>query len=821
MVKNEFYTNVKRRGNTILCRGRDSNGESTLDRVAYRPKAYTLSKHTGKYKTIHGEPLEAVHFDSMSEYSAFVKTYEGVPNFDIHGNARHASAFIQERFPARDVEYDEALINIVKFDIETDYKNGDSEPNAAGARINSIAFRSSKESGYRLWALIDGFKKPKDCIKYHYFDNERDMLQSFVDHWVSDYPDVITGWNSEFFDIPYIVNRISRVLGQKEAQRLSPWGIIKEDSVSKFGREQVTYDIWGVSSLDYMALYKKFSFTPQPSYKLDHIAEDVLGEKKIDYSEYGDLDGLYKKNPQLYLEYNIHDVRLIDRLEEKLGMIKLVLKLSYLTGSNYSDCLGTVTMWDNFIHRRLMETNTIVPPSRNHQRVPFEGAYVKEPHVGMHKWVMTFDLTSLYPHIIMQYNMSPETIVDQTTIPNVSVDYLLREEVSCDEPNLAMTANGVCFRKDIDGIIPTLVKEVFDARKAAKDKMIALKKSGGSDIEITEQKTLQMALKVAINSLYGAMGNIYFRYFDLRIAEGITLTGQTVIRRSESALNDFMGNLLNDKKDRVVLIDTDSCGLNCSDLMKKLQPQNPIDFLDKFASEGVEPQLKKAFDEFAKQTNAMGNLMHMKREIISDRMIIQAKKRYIMNVLDDEGVRLKEPKMKIMGIEAIKSSTPKTCQEAMKKLFTIIMTSTEKEAQSFVKEFRKEFESLQPHEIALTMSANDLPKYADRDKIYKKGVTQQARASLLYNHYLSVYNIDTHEKFQSGEKVKIIKLKIPNPIKENVIGFVNELPPEFGLCNYIDYEKQFDDVFLKPMKSITGVVGWNVEEITSLESFFA
>jgi len=388
------------------------------------------------------------------------------------------------------------------------------------------------------------------------FGSEEKMLLHFIDWWANpeNTPDVITGWNIRFFDIPYMVARMTHLLGEQNTKRLSPWGSIRIGEVKFMGNSQRVVTLSGVSQLDYMDLFKKFAYTygNQESYSLNHIASVVLGEKKLDYSEVGSLRNLYDADYQMFVDYNIKDVELIERFEEKMGLITLVITTAYIGGVNYTDTLGTTAIWDSIIYRRLMRQRTV---PRLNQLKPSEyiiksgtdsiaGGYVKDVVKGMSEWVMSFDLNSLYPNIIIQNNMSPETLIPYSFVENVVPEVLLGTDKKAPE-GIAMAGNGSVYRKDVKGIIPEIVEELYTKRVEIKERTIGYKKQLAKDEdnqslirEVTRNETLQMSVKILLNSLYGAIANQHFRYYDPQIAEGVTLTGQTVIRTAEKAVNE-------------------------------------------------------------------------------------------------------------------------------------------------------------------------------------------------------------------------------------------------------------------------------------------
>ena len=823
MILGGFYTSVERFANNLLYRGYDDNGKKVSHRIKYKPTLYLKSKKQNTtWKSLDGIPVDPIQFSSMSELREFQQTYRDVPDYKLYGNERHIPAFIQGQFP-NEIPYDRRLIDIASIDIETSFGDGFPEIDNPINEILTIAFKSSKDEVYRVWGLkgydeeISQLKHLK--IEYRQFRDEASMLESFIEYWSSpeNTPDIITGWNTRFFDIPYMVSRMVFLLGEERVRNLSPWRKIERKDIRVQGNVRTTFDISGIQHLDYMELFKKFAYTygNQESYSLNHISSVVLGEKKLDYSEVGSLRDLYDADYQMFVDYNIKDVELIERMEDKLGLINLVMTMAYLGGVNYQDTLGTCAIWDSIIFRRLARSKIATIPSEEKTSEAFPGGYVKDPQVGMHDWVMSFDLNSLYPNIIVQYNMSPETILDMSGAEG------------------ATASNGVVFSKAKKGIIPEIVEELYAKRVTVKNEMLdaktkleSISKRKRTEYQATvgqvaRLETLQTAIKILLNSLYGAMGNKYFRYFDLRIASGITMTGQAVIKHGEKSVNKFLDEFLGESKDRVIAMDTDSLYIGVGDVIKKFTPNNPINFLDEFGSKAIEPMLEKAFKDFSDKTNAYSHRMVMKREAIADRGIWTAKKRYILNVHNNEGVQYAEPKIKIMGIEAVKSSTPQVCREAMNNMFKIIVTGDEEKTQEAIKLFKDYFKSLPPDEIAFPRGVTDMSKWSNKSTIYKKGTPIHVRGALLYNKQIRSLGLEKkYELIQNGDKIKFIYLRVPNTIQENVISFPGHLPDELELHKYVNHDLQFEKTFLDPINIILDAIGWTAEPRADLQQFF-
>jgi DNA polymerase elongation subunit (family B) len=837
-----FYTSVHRYGNHILYRGYNNTGAHIQDRIKFKPKLYVRSSKPTGTKALDGTDVEAMPFDSMSEATDFIKMYDGVQNFKVYGNTNYVAQFIASEFPGN-IKFNMRHIAIGNIDIEVASDDGFPHPEQAAHPIISIAYKSSKSHVYHVWGLgpYDATKTELklgegSLIQYRQCNDEIELLTMFITYWETHFPDIITGWNVRLFDIPYMLNRIKKLFGEDHMKRLSPWRIVNYRQIGVKGKSLDTYEIYGISQLDYMDLFQKFGYTygNQESYALDHIAHVVLGERKLSYTEHGSLHGLYKADHQKFIDYNIRDVDLVDRLDQEMGLIELACIMAYKGGVNYGDTLGTTAIWDSIIYRHLNKKGVVIPQSEHKHRGEYPGGYVKDVQVGMHDWVVSFDLNSLYPNLIVQYNMSPETLLTgDTDFAPHGVDYYLNAEhdpipPSARERDVTVAANGSMYRKDKQGYIPEIIVNYYDERRQIKKEMLEVKQAYEKDKspelkrQMNQLDNSQQAVKLLLNSLYGAMGNQHFRYYDLRIAEGVTLSGQLAIRWAETAMNNALNKILKTDTDYVIAMDTDSLYVNMSALVKAVGPNDPVKFLDKACSEKLEPILEKAYGKLFTMMNAYDNRMVMKREAIADRGIWTAKKRYILNVHNNEGVQYTEPKLKIMGIEAVKSSTPQIVRDKFKQAYKIMLTGCESDLIKFVEEFYSEFKSLDPEEVSFPRGVSEIKKWEDNNLIYAKGTPIHVRGALLFNHVIKTKKLTKlYEPIQNGNKVKFCYLKMPNPISENVISFPNFMPRELGLHDYIDYETQFDKTFKEPLKIVSDAINWKVEHVSTLEDFFS
>ena len=838
-----FYTNVSRYGNMLLYRGIE-NGKRVQKKIKYKPTLFVATNKATQWKSLDGKPVAPLQFESMRDAKNWIQENQYVAGRHIYGNTRYQSCLVNDLFPG-EIEFDRSKINVTTIDIEVQSDDGFPEPGEAAKIITAICLKNNIDNTYYVWGLGD-YDVSKSLMKtnrvvYKKCKDEKELLIDFINHWAtpSHTPDVITGWNSKFFDIPYLVNRIRRIfgpdLGEQNIKKLSPWGMVERREARiayKSMNRDETYDFQGISQMDYMEVFKKFGYAygQQESYSLNNIAHVVLDEEKLSYEEHGSLFNLYKADHQKFIDYNIKDVELVDRLEDKMGLITLAMTMAYRGGVNYNDTFGTTAIWDSIIYRDLYQDNVIVPFPVDSDKGSYPGGHVKEPQVGMHDHVVSFDLNSLYPSIIMQFNMSPETIKNEYS-PELDVETVLSKPNVTVPENTAIAVGGQHFDISKQGVLPKIIEEMYVERVEVKKDMLRFQQELQSaedkqtifelqrKISLAENK--QMSIKILLNSLYGALGNRYFRFFDQRIAEAITLSGQAIIRWGENAINEYLRNLLQSKKDYVITIDTDSLYVGLGDLVKKFNPKNSVDFLDTVSKDKLEPVFVKAYQEFFDKFGGLENKMVMSREVIADRGIYLAKKRYILNVIDNEGVRYKVPKIKTIGVEANKSSTPEVCREALKEIFKVIISEDQQTVQKAIKQFKEHFFSLDPYQIAFPRGAQNITGYADTSTIYKKGTPIHVRGALLYNKIRKEKGLTKYPNLRNGDKLKFIYLKQPNPIKENVIAFPDYLPEEFGLDEYIDRELQFEKTFLDAIEAILQPIGWTSSPQMTLDLFFA
>ena len=840
----KYYTNVCVHSNHILFRG-VTNGRRVKTKVKYSPTLFLQSNKQSQWHSLFNEPLEPMKFETIREARDFVKRYEEVANFKIYGNTRYEYAFIADNFRGI-IDWDISNLHVAFIDIEVGSENGFPDPYKATEPITAIGIH--RLGGKTKVYGCGSYRNNDENVDYVTCKDEVDLCEQFLADWSGDHPDVVTGWNIKFFDVPYIINRFTRILGEDDVKKLSPWSVMSERKTVFKNKEQTVYDIVGISALDYLELYQWYAPGGKnvENYRLDTVASVELGKSKLSYDEYDNLHQLYKLDYQKFIDYNIKDVRLVLELEDKLKLIELALTLAYDTKTNYDDVFAQTRMWDALIYNYLLERNIIVPPRRvANKTASFEGAYVKDPQIGLHDWIASFDLNSLYPHLIMQYNISPETLIDNHDYTDemrhlasqASVENLLQKKLDTGVlKDATITPNGQFFRTDKEGFLPAMMIDMYDNRKKFKKLMLKEQQAYENEKDETKKKeiekliarynNLQLAKKVSLNSAYGAMGSQYFRFYDLRQALAITQAGQLSIRWIENKLNEYLNKILKTEKDYVIASDTDSIYLNLGPLVDSVYEEKPstekvISFMDKICEEKIQPYIDKSYQELASYVHAFDQKMQMKREGLSNKGIWTAKKRYILNVYDNEGVRYTKPKIKVMGLEMVKSSTPMVVRDKMYELVELIVSTDEEIVQKFIADFKQEFLKLPPEDISFPRGLNGLNEYSDAKTIYKKGTPIHVKGAILYNHYLKEYNItNKYPLLKEGEKLKFTYLKVPNPFKDTVISFPTRLPKEFELQNYVDYETQFEKTFIDPVQIILTSIGWNTEKKSTLEDFF-
>lgn len=835
-----FYTHVSVYGRKILYRGY-TNGHRTLMRDEFIPTLYVTSKNKSDWKSLYGADLSPMTFGDIKEAKNFAEEYENVFGFEVHGMTDYQYQYINNNFRG-EIDYDVDQINIMFLDIEVVDPNGSTEFPDIQSASTPIVLISCRDKATGK-TVIFGWKKvtkPFSEFEYRCYRDELTMLKEFILFWQQNCPDIVSGWNSDQFDFPYLINRIMRILDEDHAKRLSPFGLIRERMLEIRGKEIQTYEIVGVSQIDYMNTYKKFgTYSTKESYALGNIAQEELGVTKHEIEGSTSFFDGYSRFYDDFVYYNHIDTELLHRLDDKLKLFDLILSLSYLVKCNFKDVFGPVKMWDVFIYNHLDKKKVAVPPRQKKLTGEFQGAWVKDVIPDMYGWNMSFDFASLYPTIIRQWNISPETLVKDEMLP-ITVDTILNEESDINGINwvqyakdndYSIAANGSMYRRDKRGMLPELMEFLMVGRKTAKKKMLLLEqeyqntKDSSLPSKIAALNALQLALKVAANAGYGAVTNAGFRYFELKIGEAITLTGQASDRHAEKSINRYLNNILKtDNIDYGIAGDTDSLYLNVDPLVNRVakDPSNidsVVKLLDKIGNEIQKHPIQKSIDFIYDSCNCVDKLMDMKREAISSKAIFTAKKRYAMIVHNSEGVSYDPPKMKITGLDIIKSSTPRLIRDDLRGTLPVIFEHGVGPLRDYVTKTKKKFMTTEVENISFPRGISDLDKWFD-GKTYKKGTPIHVRGAILYNQYVKKFG--KYDTIRNGDRIKFVYLKLPNPIHEDVISFPTngQLPVELNLHRYIDWDKMWQKTFISPLENITNAIKWELEERSSLDDFF-
>lgn len=842
-----MYTYCKKYGNKIFLREENGDAQS----ITKYPCDIYYPDTNGNYSSIYGIPLSKHTFNSVKKATEELEQNEAY--ITPYGAKNFAYQYIRDVFLRKDPILPQSIY-IANIDIETGRdEQGYSGPEEARCPITAITIHNISMNQFTVWGYKEeGYEAEKSNVRYINCKSEYDLLLRFVDFFSSNYPHVITGWDCERYDIPYIINRMKKIFNDEEhVKRLSPFSMVFDrNSRDAFGKTYPIYDIIGITTLDYLHLFKKFTYKTPENYKLNTVAYMILGDSKIDYSEYANLQELYEQNYKKFIDYNIKDVDIVSRLDQKLRLFDLVLSVAYKAGINYCDVVSPVTTWDVLIYNAIMDKG-MVPPMAMPDAVAGEyvGAYVKEPIPGMYKWIVSCDLNSLYPHIQMGFNISPEKRVNEKNLPEelIEIKNALGSTVSGIEMllngsidlsalktyNVCLTPNGQFYRRDEDGFIPTILEGLYEERKAVKRSMIDDKKAMEADKtvdlsnKISQKDTLQMALKILMNSEYGALANQYFRYFDLRNAEAVTSSGQLAILWVAKYINIFLNKTLSTENvDYVIAIDTDSVYLNLETLVDKFiypnvkETERIVTIIDSWCKDKLLPEIRRIYDDLASYVNSHKQKMVMAREVIADKGFWTGKKRYALNVYDSEGVRYAKPKPKIMGLECVRSSTPEFCRTYIKETIVKILTEDEDKVQYYIGDVKDMFMNQAPDEISFPRGVNNIEKWTDGNGMPKKGCPIHVRGAIVYNAFLKKYGL-TDETIKSGDKIKFTYLRMPNVFHSTVLSY----PPAINakvyehLKDYIDDEKQWQGTFYEPVNHIMTTVGWNGEKINTIWEF--
>ena len=833
-----WYANISRVGDDLCIRGFDADGKEVFKKEQYAPTLFVEHTKDYGYKSIYGHNLKPIQFPSMKEATEFARSHKD-SNLTIYGNPNYYNQFALEYYGNSIDLWKKQHIRTFNIDIEVTSNEGFPTPEQAAYPITAICVHDSKTDRFvtfglpyntTRWSAENSELPPELLEKVVYVEcaSEFDLLSKFVEFWQKFPPNIITGWNINTFDLPYIFNRMTN-LGMKP-QKLSPWNRASIRTFPTPNGEALECDFVGIDIIDYITLYRKNKV--QESYRLDHVAFVELGENKLDYSEVSGLHMLYYTNYQKFIDYNIQDVNLVGRLDKKLGLIDAQILIAYMAGINYGDVGSPVRTWDALVTKEMFPDNIIphyhIASAGESGSIP--GGHVKDPQVGKHGWCMSFDVNSLYPHLIMQFNISPETLNKEFKLwPQETQEDRVKRLLAGDDlgrvpKNHSIAASGFSFDNSREGTIPRIMRRLYQERKDVKREMFEYKKQG-KDSSLLDLK--QYVLKILLNSGYGAFINKYYRWYDRRLGESITLSGQMLIQVSEREINKFMNKLLKtENKDYIIAIDTDSNYLNLQPLVDKFFPNKSreeiVDILDKIAEEQIQKVVDKGFEDAATYLSARNQEMVMKREAIASSAFWTSKKRYSMCVWDLEGVRFPEdkPKIKIQGLDAIRSSTPGACRQPLLDAIKITLMKDEDAVQEFLANFKEQYMTLPFEDIAFPRTMNNVAK-CDTGTGVRPGTPPHTRGAIMFNRLLKQRGLEKEwELIKEGEKGKFMYLRQPNNLGTDVISFSTTLPPELNCEKFIDRHMMFEKTIVDPMNLILAPIGWKPEKVADITAFF-
>lgn len=820
-----FYTNVKRFGNNILVRGYD-DGVPFAQKVKFEPTLY-VQANDGEWKSfVTNKKVKPMTFESINDSKNFIQKYEDVEGFKIFGNDNYEVQYLSDTWTA-EVKYDFSRIRIAYFDAETNTEHGFPDIDTASEVINTITVN------HTTFSILNYTDTDRTQIDLRLFDTEEKMLKAFLLWWSTQKFDIITGWNVNGFDMPYLHNRIAKILTEDEwLALLSPWGKVSTRLTHDlYGNDFTEVTITGIAILDYMELYKKFMLTKHESYSLDFICDVELGENKLE-NPYPTFKEFYEKQVNLFISYNRRDVTLVIDLEKKLKLLELIVSVAYIAKVNYETIFSPVATWEAIIYNKLKSRKIATPLRGGGKKIgKAEGAYVEEPIVGKrYKWVMSIDATSLYPSIMQAWNISPETYLGVRD--GVNVEVLMHNLLDTSDIESTIAANGAMYHKDHEGIFGELIGEFMVMRKIAKKNMLSSeqKKEAGDETlnsYISAQNNIQIVVKTLMNSFYGATSNQYFTYFNIETARAITLTGQLIIKTVKRDLDIQLNKLFGTTDYKyVIYLDTDSVYFNLEpyveQYLKGKSKEQIIEAMSKFCDDAVTPIVDNITSKLQDKLNVYSKNISFKQEVTASSGFWRTKKNYALKVHRSEGIEYKEPKIKIVGMEAVRSSTPKLIRDQLKNIVKIILSHDVEAVRAEVARFKVEYFKMDAYSVAKPTSCNGMHEYNSSSTIYIKGTPAHVKGALLYNYHLKKMNLDKkYPLIKDGEKVRLVYLKMPNALKCEAIAFIDKLPEEFLLEDKIDYNAQFEKSYLSPVISMCEAAGWAYKEYNSLNSFFS
>jgi len=828
MYRNCVYNNREKK---VFLWTWNDRGERVKEEWDFKPYILLEDKN-GDEKSIYGTKLKKKEFDSGYDRNQFIKDsnikriYENLPPYQQYLIDNYWSICEND-------EFSQYPLKVAYLDLENPKADGFPDPELADSVINLITCYDSFSKIYHVFGLKN-FHTTRDDVKYYWCKSEHDLLKSFIKFFRKEEFDVITSWNGAAYDIPTLVNRITFELGKEWADKLSPIGRIyeKTNPTGKFGMPTKEYVIEGISSLDYYVIYQKFNLEKQESYKLDHIGEVELGINKIQHE--GNLWELSKNDWYTYTNYNIRDVEILVKLEEKKGYISLLRFLAYTGLCDLENAIKTVPPMNGAIAIRARMRGEYIPtfirPVTDYKA---PGGYVAEPRIGFAEDIVSFDANSLYPSVMISLNLSPETKIGRVEKINdvIKIHHVSGRifEMSSDnfkkyiaEEKASLTKAGFLFSQKKVGLVPEFLDNLYTKRKEMKGKMLDCRKKGDKE---GEQKfdTIQYAYKIHLNSLYGYMLNKYAPMGDEDIGTSVTLTGQAVIKKSNELFLEYMTQKLDttvDIEKSLIYNDTDALYVSLSMLKAKglvLKDGDKVSTEFYKECQDIENHINSGINKWAiKSLRSNDPRFVFKRESICDRGIFIGKKYYVLHTLDEEGVVT--DKFKYKGVDVVKTTMPKKVKPYVKKVIEhMILSKSLKETNDIFNEAYEAFKNLSIEEISKISGMNNYAEYSARcnGMTTCKGMPSHLKAAYYHDLILDQVGLASkYDKFKTGDKVRIVYVKKPNRYDIDMIGFKDRWISEYDNIFKVDYEKMFGKIFYAAIERFYNAVGWTLRKPT-------
>lgn len=809
------------------------NGDRIITSVKCHPYFY-YEDNNGHETSIFNTKLKIKEFKNHFDKYKFIKERSLSQIFDNYTPVQQV--LIDTFWSHNDGEdFAKFPLKIYFVDIEAVGKNGFSSPHDPQEEICVITLYDSLRQKYIVWGLQQYSSKEADVI-YNFCTSEQELLLSFIDYFQLDPPDILSGWNSDRYDVPYIINRIVKILGEEEADRLSPFQRrYTKMFAGKFGKKEIVHRIDGISCVDYLDIYKKFSPSNRESYKLDYIAQVELDQTKVDYGNQS-LYEFMTNDWETFVDYNIQDVRILVKLEENLKYIELLRMLSYVGCTTIESGLGTVSVVTGAaaIEARKRNQRLLTSVVGEDDDREFEGGHVSIPLVGHHSSIVSFDANSLYPNTMITLNTSPETKVgrilevenNKVSIRNVDgivVDFSLREfQNFLIKEKISVSRSKILFTQKKKGVFAEMVDSFYKKRVKIRKEIKELKSKSGrpskeTKIKISQLDTKQQAIKIFINSVYGAFGNEYCSVKDKDIAESITLTGQAVAKEAREIFKRFVTQETGitdpvELDKGLVAGDTDSVYLSLFQLTKKFSENGKITKETYALAEKLEEYINDNIKKWSQKTlNSIDSRFEFKRENMCDYGIFLEKKRYVLHVLDKEGLPPDDP-WKYTGVEVVTTKMPKAVKPYIKKIIeNLIMSKSESTTNKIFKESYDVFLGMGVDEISQVSGIRNLEKYEQLSNGFStyKGTPFHVKAAYYYNLLIEELGI-THkyEKIISGDKIKLFYVEQPNKYGISAIAYKTRYPEEFKGIFKPDMEEMFEKDMYKCIGRFYKVMNW-------------